>query len=845
MSDYITSVYPGPTAENLAAIPAALKSLTQWVLWRAEWRPTPPVPGQKVTKIPIDPQTLLNADVTDPLTWGRFQDCVAALPVALEEWQGETTRPYLGGGVGFVLTADDPYFGVDLDGCVDPVTGSVEAWAREIVDSLNTYTEISQSGTGLHLLGEGDLPPRGRKKGTIEMYTAWRFFTVTGWRLQEMPATIEPRQIPLGNLWCRLFAPTVGDAVWTLRKDGVIANTQPGVITPWVITAINPAPTGELFAMFNEMPGGWPLIDCELARNAAPDSPAVSFDDAAIVTHMKSATNADKVTALGLGDWAKDYHSQSEADLAFCCHLAFWTRDADQIDRLFRTTGLLRPKWDERRGSQTYGQRTIAEALARQPEHYEPPPTLLVGRNGAAPAYIWGTSSTNGAAPSSTAVWEKATPVGDFLRRQFAPQKPYVRDLIFPGAITIVAAPRGSYKTITALALAIALASGGTFRAEQVPKLSVLLLDRDNPPSIVQQLLRNLGAVDGHTLDIMTRDEAPPLTQKGAWQHFPSGKYDLVVIDSLGSATEGISEKEGKETQHYLATLKNLAYNGPAVLALDNTNRSGLAYRGRGEKADAIEVLYEARNITGWVPPTDAEWWEHLPDYGDNAWQQSATRRMNQQVLRIAFTPTKFRLGIFPAAFALEIDTRNTPWLLQDITATLGTAGQDAATESRRKAQHQVSEAEKRLVFELQKHSAHSPMLKTDALRFLERTGLTRKVASTLLEQGGNRDVSPGGPWLIRPIPSHPSGKAMGVYLPEWVSSAKGLIDLGDPQKYTPKGQPPFADKHPPNGKRSALFSDRIQAAVEGADLLPKPGYTTAKGGKPFSEETSGSQDGV
>ena len=52
--------------------------------------------------------------------------------------------------------------------------------------------------------------------------------------------------------------------------------------------------------------------------------------------------------------------------------LAFWTTNPDQIDRLFRTTGLLRAKWDEQRGTATYGQRTIAEALARQTEHYTP-----------------------------------------------------------------------------------------------------------------------------------------------------------------------------------------------------------------------------------------------------------------------------------------------------------------------------------------------------------------------------------------------------------------------------------------------------------------------------------------
>src|SRR5262245_23947406 len=79
--------YPGPTDANLACLPEALKALPQWVLWRGEWRLYPPKDGQKPTKIPVDPQSLENADTTDPLTWGSYEACVAAFPAALEAWQ--------------------------------------------------------------------------------------------------------------------------------------------------------------------------------------------------------------------------------------------------------------------------------------------------------------------------------------------------------------------------------------------------------------------------------------------------------------------------------------------------------------------------------------------------------------------------------------------------------------------------------------------------------------------------------------------------------------------------------------------------------------------------------------
>ena len=88
-----SSLYAGPTAADLDRIPADLKARPQWVLWRGEDRIDPQTGGVKLNKIPIDPQTLRNADTTDPATWGTFERCVAALPVALEEWHGRDGGP--------------------------------------------------------------------------------------------------------------------------------------------------------------------------------------------------------------------------------------------------------------------------------------------------------------------------------------------------------------------------------------------------------------------------------------------------------------------------------------------------------------------------------------------------------------------------------------------------------------------------------------------------------------------------------------------------------------------------------------------------------------------------------
>jgi len=309
----MNALYTGPSPEDLDRIPDALKAPPQWVLWRGADRIDQQTGEVKLNKIPIDPQTLRNADTTDPETWRTFQQCVVALPVALEEWEQEDPTAYRGGGIGYVFTSDDPYTGVDLDHCRDPETGVIADWAQGHIDALASYTEVTPSRTGVHILGQGALPPKGRRKGAVEMYDYARFFTMTGWH-------IEARQEAL-----TAFHSTIFGAPQPTHQHG-------------------PTPQGS----------STPLLD-----------------DTILLDKARAAMNGAKFTALWSGDFT-EYGSQSEADLALCIRLAFWTQDSPQIDRLFRQSGLMRDKWDAKRGAQTYGERTMAEALARQTEHYTP-----------------------------------------------------------------------------------------------------------------------------------------------------------------------------------------------------------------------------------------------------------------------------------------------------------------------------------------------------------------------------------------------------------------------------------------------------------------------------------------
>jgi len=144
-------------------VPIELKRTPQWVAWKLENR------NDRLAKVPYSPRTGRLASTTDPLTWGTFDDALEVL--------GRYE------GLGFVFSSADPYSGIDLDGCVEPETGEISQWALEVVRSVDSYTELSPSGTGLHIFVRGRLPS-SVKRPEIEMYSHSRFFTVTGHKVE-------------------------------------------------------------------------------------------------------------------------------------------------------------------------------------------------------------------------------------------------------------------------------------------------------------------------------------------------------------------------------------------------------------------------------------------------------------------------------------------------------------------------------------------------------------------------------------------------------------------------------------------------------------------------------------
>jgi len=286
-----TEIWWRATMIEVDAIPDELTSVPQWVCWTERER------GGKQTKIPVMPGTASFASVQDPETWASFD---AAVETAADD------DPVA--GIGFVFTEDDPFVGVDLDDCRNAETGEADSWAHEIIEQLDSFTEVSPSGTGYHVYVRGELPDGGNRSGDIECYESARFFTVTGDRVPGTPHDINERTAELADLHAEYIAPS------TTSVKG----------------------------------------DSSMTASVTPPS----MDDEDLLEKAMQAKNGPKFTRLWNGETG-GYDSHSETDMALACLLAFWTqKDASQMDRLFRQSRLYREKWDEPHysGGKTYGE---------------------------------------------------------------------------------------------------------------------------------------------------------------------------------------------------------------------------------------------------------------------------------------------------------------------------------------------------------------------------------------------------------------------------------------------------------------------------------------------------------
>ena len=294
-------------------IPAELRVRKQWVLWG--WRNNE---GGKKTKVPktLGKRGIIAAKSNDPASWLSFEETKAAY----------TEKPETFAGLMMALTAEDPYVFIDLDNAVDS-EGHIKPWAQEITDQFRSYTELSVSGTGVHIIGQGKKDKKWLKSanaksklcrttyqdGEVEVYDDKRFVIFTG---------------------------------QTVPPERPITDSQTGL--DWLINNV--------FATKTDI--------AQRASSRRLKNEILLESDDQLLEHALAKDK--KFRRLFSGDGSA-YPSQSEADLALCSKIRFWWRVPDTgdravIDRIYRLGEFYqqgREKWDR----EDYREATISKSL--------------------------------------------------------------------------------------------------------------------------------------------------------------------------------------------------------------------------------------------------------------------------------------------------------------------------------------------------------------------------------------------------------------------------------------------------------------------------------------------------
>ncbi|WP_350300619.1 phage/plasmid primase, P4 family [Peribacillus frigoritolerans] len=292
-------------------IPVELKNTPHWILWRKEER------GGKSTKVPYQINGEM-AQSNNKRSWSTF-------PTIIKFFEK-------GGydGIGFMFSKDDPFIGIDIDHCVNE--GALTELAEDVIETVQSYTEYSPSGEGIHIIAKGKLPLKGPGTGRknsgigLEVYRHGRYFTFTG--------------------------NSLGEVLIVDRSD-------------------------ELKVLFDKYLKGKEMPAPKARTEQREREDFSSLSNADLWERMFNSKSGGNIKDLFQGLLINGDHSST--DMALCNHLAFWTgKDASKMDSMFRESSLLREKWDKQHSGdgRTYGQMTIETAILATPStisDFEPP----------------------------------------------------------------------------------------------------------------------------------------------------------------------------------------------------------------------------------------------------------------------------------------------------------------------------------------------------------------------------------------------------------------------------------------------------------------------------------------
>ncbi|WP_120966803.1 VapE domain-containing protein [Comamonas sp. lk] len=164
-------------------IPAELAQRQQWVLWRFEW-------DEKRSAWLKVPYYVGGGRRSGDQGSDRDRQRLATLPVVRTAFQRKEGLPDAWSGIGFGFLPGDGLIGIDLDKHVDPATGAMSDRCKKIIAAFNTFTEISPSGTGVHLYLQGHTHTAKDNGIGVEMFCEKQYFTVTGKHVDGTPLEV-------------------------------------------------------------------------------------------------------------------------------------------------------------------------------------------------------------------------------------------------------------------------------------------------------------------------------------------------------------------------------------------------------------------------------------------------------------------------------------------------------------------------------------------------------------------------------------------------------------------------------------------------------------------------------
>lgn len=485
----------------------------QWVLWQYVERED----SDKPAKMPIT-QGNKWADSSDPKTW---------LPYDVVKNAYNEHDCY--GGIGIMF--DGSFVGIDLDGCLEDGV-ITDPLVEVFVDVANTYTDVSPSGTGLHLYFKLTRPlqPKSNRHGKCEVYTKGRYFTFTE------------------NLYNQ-------NTVRTTTPEEV--ESLLGILGyPW-----NPV----LEAVNQTLAGSTNNLDLEIVKQK-----------------MFASKHGGEIEALYNGDTSAYGGDTSRGDMALCKHLAYWTNgNREAVETLWLASGLAQR--DKTQHRDDYVERTLDYALSD-----------LVDGTGEAKVTVTsvdGTSTDSSDEPNlRQRIAAAEIDLEDLLKMEIKVEWD-VEQLITAGSLNMIASPPHQGKTFMALHISVCMAYGlpvfGKFKVAK--NKNVMIINEEDilaelkgrlEEMVPEERVRNRIKLYESTGDKVSEEWADAVIERAKINN-----TGLIILDSFGSLSLA-NENDSQAVYEVMDCFRRFVREGITVIFIHHDRKSSTQGSDTGPQID-------------------------------------------------------------------------------------------------------------------------------------------------------------------------------------------------------------------------------------------------------------------